>query len=580
MFLYAQIVIIPIIQPVSPTLQDLLPPDQQPLTIHKHETVMEAIDRLKAHDYNQLPLVDENGIFTGEVITYDTILQAILSFDIKPSELRVKDAIKQVRSYSAEDDLLGTLDDIQRNDFALITDSSGKLTGIVTTADTTVFFREYAVDLMQIQGVEESLKEAIEILYGGLGTPEISDAIESISDRHADIRKKLPTAIKAYLAKVQVQLPQALDDKDALILAETKLNLPKSSKTFEKLSFDEFTQLLLRHPKAPKLDDSASSGALRTLLDRVRDTRNKLAHFRGDVSIAERNHIKFAAQWLERNQPIRSVDPPTGPTLPIENLKPDPSRIHTTISNLSAYENKDDEDTLPQGKYAKLAEHFASQQRHTQSCIMTFPDIEKILGEKLPESAYDYRAWWANDPSKPQASAWLAQGWKAQNLSMSEKRLSFVRTDDRQRAYISFFSRLNSTIANAEVFPHKNISPQGQNWHTLASLQTGGMQTADIIAAFVRQGRFRVELYLDDSHQDLNKFRFDSLLLKKAELEQQFGEPLEWERLEGKRASRIATYTHANILTDYENEEVIKWAARKAVDFHNVFNVEIQALAT
>jgi hypothetical protein len=43
------------------------------------------------------------------------------------------------------------------------------------------------------------------------------------------------------------------------------------------------------------------------------------------------------------------------------------------------------------------------------------------------------------------------------------------------------------------------------------------MQTADIVGAFVRQGRFRIEFYLDDSNELANKARFDALNERRAE---------------------------------------------------------------
>lgn len=564
---------------MSPTLEDLLPPDQQPLTVQPHETVLEAIDRLRAHDYNQLPVVDGQGCCRGEVVTFDTILQAVLSMDAKPSELRVKDAIKQVETYSADDDLLTTLHAIQRNDFALIVEKDERLTGIVTTADTTSYFHKYAGDLMVIEGIEESIKGAIEILYGGLQTQDLTDAIEAVTDRASDTRKKLPGAIKTYLGKLGIPLPTG-DDKEALAQAESKLNLPKAGKAFDRLTFDEYTEILLRHPKAPTAGDTNSVDGVRRMLNKVRDTRNKLAHFRGDVSIAEREHIKFADHWLERHQPVRpTVVAPLAQPAETEVLdeSPKPSDDTDLVLAKPTYENKGEEDTIPQGKYAALSQHLAAQQDTAQSCLMSFADIERLLGEKLPDSAYQYRAWWANDPSKPHAAGWLAQGWKAQSLSMSEKRLTFVRTDDRQRAYIAFFSRVNTLMEAEEGFPHRNLSPQGQNWHTLASLQSGGIQTADIICAFVRLGKFRVELYLDDSDPDANKARFDKLITRRVEFEQQFGEPLVWERLEGRRASRIAIYKNASVLSDSENEDVMIWAVKRAVDFFRVFGPEFSA---
>lgn len=560
---------------MSPTLKDLLPPDQQPLTVQLHDTVLDAIERLRSHDYNQLPVVDHEGRCKGEVITYDTIVQSVLSMDAKPTDLRVKDAVKLVQTFHEDDDLLTTLDAIQRNDFALILDNNQKLTGIVSTSDTTVYFHNYAGDLMIIQGIEESIKDAIEISYGSLESAELLDAIESVTDRASDIRRRLPNAIKAYLAKQGLNIPDP-DNKDAMEIAMSKLNLPKAGKDFDLLSFHEFTEVLLKHPKAPAAGETNSIEFVRKMLNKVRDTRNKLAHFRGDVSSGERAHLKFVAQWLERNQPIRTANTTTVDVSNKEDgdsATKNPSSEDTIVIN-PPYENSGEEDTLPQGKYAKLSEYLAEIPIGTQNVLMTFAEIEKITGEKLPESAYDYRAWWSNDPSKPNAACWLNQGWKAQSLSLSERRLTFVRTDDRQRAYINFFSRVKTKLEQFEGFPHRNLSPQGQNWLTFVSMQPYGTQSADIVGAFVRRNRFRVELYLDDTDGEKNKERFDMLYARRNEFEQLFGEPLEWERLDGRRASRIAIYTIAGILTDQDNEDLVDWTVQKVMNFYRACSVE------
>lgn len=48
-----------------------------------------------------------------------------------------------------------------------------------------------------------------------------------------------------------------------------------------------------------------------------------------------------------------------------------------------------------------------------------------------------------------------------------------------------------------------------------------------------------IELYIDTGDQQKNKAIFDALLAQKAAIENQFGEPLNWQRLDEKRASRI-----------------------------------------
>lgn len=48
---------------------------------------------------------------------------------------------------------------------------------------------------------------------------------------------------------------------------------------------------------------------------------------------------------------------------------------------------------------------------------MTFDEIERVLGEALPPSAYKHRAWWGNeDPHKTVLRgkrAWLLAGFRA-----------------------------------------------------------------------------------------------------------------------------------------------------------------------
>ena len=57
----------------------------------------------------------------------------------------------------------------------------------------------------------------------------------------------------------------------------------------------------------------------------------------------------------------------------------------------------------------------------------------------------------------------------------------------------------------------------------------------------VRQHEGNVELYIDKGKDadEQNKAIFDTLNASKSNIESAFGEPLEWERLEGKRACRI-----------------------------------------
>ena len=54
-------------------------------------------------------------------------------------------------------------------------------------------------------------------------------------------------------------------------------------------------------------------------------------------------------------------------------------------------------------KYQRLGEYLTEQQG--DCCTLPFIKIEEIIGASLPRSARNYRAWWANDETHPQAEA-------------------------------------------------------------------------------------------------------------------------------------------------------------------------------
>ena len=65
-------------------------------------------------------------------------------------------------------------------------------------------------------------------------------------------------------------------------------------------------------------------------------------------------------------------------------------------------------------KYDPLIEHLQNVQQ-TQTAL-GFRDIEKLIGERLPLSARQHPAWWANSSTSDShfwAHAWQAAGWKA-----------------------------------------------------------------------------------------------------------------------------------------------------------------------
>ena len=78
------------------------------------------------------------------------------------------------------------------------------------------------------------------------------------------------------------------------------------------------------------------------------------------------------------------------------------------------------------GKYEPLGQ-FLRQQR-TAEVSMTFREIEKITGVKLPPKAQHHRAWWSNNPdNNVMTKVWLAAGFESAKVDMEGRKLVFRR---------------------------------------------------------------------------------------------------------------------------------------------------------
>ena len=86
--------------------------------------------------------------------------------------------------------------------------------------------------------------------------------------------------------------------------------------------------------------------------------------------------------------------------------------------------------TAQRGKYAPLHHHLKERTDRADKWQVTFGEIEKLLGFKLPDSARIHRPWWANQGERggqSHALAWEMAGWKTSQVDMAAETLVFVR---------------------------------------------------------------------------------------------------------------------------------------------------------
>ena len=83
-------------------------------------------------------------------------------------------------------------------------------------------------------------------------------------------------------------------------------------------------------------------------------------------------------------------------------------------------------------KYLSLDDWFRKQSTTAEPIVLTFDQIEVILGTPLPKSATKLATWWTNVQPKIQShrTAWLNHGWMVAEFDQPARWVKFVRARD------------------------------------------------------------------------------------------------------------------------------------------------------
>jgi len=69
-------------------------------------------------------------------------------------------------------------------------------------------------------------------------------------------------------------------------------------------------------------------------------------------------------------------------------------------------------------KYDRFEQYLRNSEKQIET--LSYDDIEKILGFKLPSSAYVHQPWWANGGGHSQANSWLNAGWEVVSVDLGK----------------------------------------------------------------------------------------------------------------------------------------------------------------
>lgn len=549
-------------------VQDLLEGKTPPVTVRPEDPVKAALGLMIKYDYSQLPIVDLQGHPLG-MVTYESILRGIRHFKTTLEQLNVRDVRVNAAAFHPEDDLFDMLAQLKLTNAVLVIDAQNSLVGIVTSYDSTEYFRNRAEHMMRVEDIETTIKEIIPLAFiredGSIDLEKMDEAVAAVSRQ------------------------DGLSDKP---------------KTFSELSLGQYISMLISNQRWPVFEPifQLSRDVVRNLFDDIRRIRNDLAHFRTELTIEQIDQLRFCADWLSKHwevyqkanrelviqklfeqQPQLKVSE-GGQVDYLAHTEPDQRKYiietqtfddWTSAAQASVplnsviYTTAVAGQTTPgESRYAALADWLQSIPGDIDQVPLTFAEIEEIIGGKLPASAHSHRAWWANDAQgHPHSKEWLEAGWRRAYLSLDEKRVTFVRIIEREKSYIEFFNKLLAQIKAKADFPIRDISPDGTSWISLRTLLPEGPAVAYYNFSFARGRRMRVELYIDTGFQQTTKQIFDRLYAQKEALEARLGE-ISWERLDDRQASRIALYHSGWITFDEQRLSALRlWAVDTMIAF-------------
>jgi len=82
------------------------------------------------------------------------------------------------------------------------------------------------------------------------------------------------------------------------------------------------------------------------------------------------------------------------------------------------------------GKYTRLGDYLRAQR--SKEVPMTFAEIERVIGSKLPPNSPHYPAWWSNNPSNNvMTRVWLDAGFRTEQVDVKSGKIVFRRAEEK-----------------------------------------------------------------------------------------------------------------------------------------------------
>lgn len=148
-----------------------------------------------------------------------------------------------------------------------------------------------------------------------------------------------------------------------------------------------------------------------------------------------------------------------------------------------------------------------------------------------------------------------------------------MQTSEKMNAYQSFFQPLMDELRETHYFTNAKAA-QPQSWYAFSSGTTG----VTYGVTFTNKSELRVEFYIDVGSAARNKAIFDHYNGIRSEIEIAAGNELKWDRLDGKKASRISVALPSRTIQHTAEEGALMrtWAIKNLLAFKRAFGPSLK----
>lgn len=155
----------------------------------------------------------------------------------------------------------------------------------------------------------------------------------------------------------------------------------------------------------------------------------------------------------------------------------------------------------------------------------------------------------------------------------SEEKITQGVQRDSHARNLEFWTQALEELQTRDVSLFANISPLKEPWLRSAA----GVSGCGYYLILLKKGA-RVEVYLRRPEKKENKWIFDQLAREKETLEHSFGNKLNWQRLDGKTASRISLFCPFDGYNRDVWPEMIDWMCEHIVRLEEAFSEPLTGL--